>query len=489
MEYSTVFFGNKDHKDLYPDSPAFRDDGSAAMVKTEGGDRIALTGSLSDRFSDTAEGEFAGEKVTLAPLTHENAEALRALFPYTAPSPMLSRAKTVGLGDRLGIASDGHIQLLKKHCDVFPILAQQSMRELVLTGRTYCDVLDAATFSVFRQGFRRAWGADGDHLKNAKDIKDAIAIGYSMITLDCGEHIRGQYTETPADDLRNEAKALGLDLTAFDALYTGSTYVIEGNKIAFTADDTARLALIYGDMLDFATEIYYDIFDKNGKVDFEISIDEVANPTSPAEHFFIANELARRGVRHATLAPRFCGEFQKGIDYIGDPAQFEKELAVHAAIARYFGYKISVHSGSDKFSVFPAVGRQTRGVFHVKTAGTNYLEAMRIVSKYEPKLYREIHAYALDHFTEATKYYHVTTDLSKIPALDTLSDAGLPALFNQNDARQLIHICYGVLLMAKKDDGTPLFRDRLYAFWADHADEYADALEAHIGRHFEKLGI
>lgn len=488
MKSGSVFFHPAADLKVYPDSPAFSGESVLAMIRCCCGDKIAVCGPLAAEFEDTKTVESAGETVTLAPLTHKNAEVLRKALPFTAPSPILTRAKSVGLGDRLGLASDGHIKLLKKHTDVFPILAQQSMRELNLTDRTYEDVLDSATFSVFRQGFRRGWGADGDHLKNADDIKDALRIGYTMITLDCGEHIRAQYTTMSDDDAIAALPSVGLCLCDFKPYYTGITYNVEGTVISYTDGELARLLLVYGDMLAFATSIYHDVILPHGGVDFEVSIDEVMNPTSPAEHFFIASELIRRGVRPATIAPRFCGEFQKGIDYIGNPADFEKELAVHAAIARRFGYKISVHSGSDKFSVFPAVSRQTKGVFHVKTAGTNYLEAMRIVSKYEPALYREIHAYALEHFTEATKYYHVTTDLSKIPDLATLRDDELPELFNQNDARQLIHICYGVLLLAKKEDGSSLFRDRLYAFWADHADEYADALGRHIGKHLELLG-
>ena len=195
-----------------------------------------------------------------------------------------------------------------------------------------------------------------------------------------------------------------------------------------------------------------------------------------------------RWVQPATIAPRFCGEFQKGIDYIGDLAQFEKEFAGHAAIARKFGYKISVHSGSDKFSVFSIVGKYTEGVFHLKTAGTNWLEAMKVIAEHEPSLYREIHQYALDEaFVEARKYYHVTTNLNNIPALSTLSDEELPALFQNNDSRQLIHITYGLILNEKNPDGSFAFKDRMYAAWRKYSEELDTNIANHIGHHLEKL--
>src|SRR5690606_16530037 len=134
--------------------------------------------------------------------------------------------------------------------------------------------------------------------------------------------------------------------------------------------------------------------------DFEISIDETETITSPMAHFFVANELTSKGVNVISLAPRFCGEFQTGIDYIGDVEQVEKELSEHALIAEHFGYKLSIHSGSDKFKVFPIIAKYTKGVVHVKTAGTNWLEAVRVIAKTNPKLYRRMHQFALDNFEE-----------------------------------------------------------------------------------------
>ena len=111
-----------------------------------------------------------------------------------------------------------------------------------------------------------------------------------------------------------------------------------------------------------------------------------------------------------------------------------------------------------------------------------------MVAMCDPALYREIHAYALDTaFAEARKYYHVTTDLGKSPALDTLADSELEGLFDQNDARQLIHITYGLILTVKNADGSFRFRDRLFSLWRAHDEEYAQRLEKHIGHHLELL--
>ncbi|GHV26332.1 hypothetical protein AGMMS4952_06140 [Spirochaetia bacterium] len=425
-------------------------------------------------------GEALGDGKIKAALTHENAEILRKLLPHTAPSRVLRKDRSFGVGDRLGIAIFGHIKLFEEY-DAYPIFAQQSIRELTLTNRTYEDVLDAVTFAVFREGFKKEWGADGDHLKTVKDVEYALSLGYTMITLDCSEHIK------PA----SSAKAAALP-SSYTGKYLGKKFDVgEGVTLGFTEAELGDCIAIYREAIGFAADMYKRFLgDGKYNADFEISIDETDAPTTPLQHYFVARELTDAGVSFATLAPRFCGEFQKGIDYVGDLSQFEKEIKIHAVIARHFKYKLSIHSGSDKFSTFPSIGRETGGIFHVKTAGTNWLEAMRTVAVVDPALYRTIHEYARSTaFEEARKYYHVTTDLNKIPDIKTLKDNDLTALFNNNDSRQLIHITYGLILSRKNADGSFTFKDRLYKLWKTHNDLYTQGLVKHIGKHLDLLGV
>ncbi|MDR2543864.1 MAG: tagaturonate epimerase family protein [Treponema sp.] len=410
-----------------------------------------------------------------AALTHENACVMRKLFPFTSPVRGLGKPVSFGLGDRLGIATPGHIDLFQNH-DVFPMFAQQSIRELTLTNRTYKDVLDAASFAVFREGFKKGFGADGDHLKTAEDVEYALSLGFTMITLDCSEHIKNNAV---------------LDSTIPDhykTRYLDEKITVGDYPIVFSQDELKECIAVYEQAIGFAKDIYFNFFEKKYDADFEVSIDETISVTTPLQHYFVARELLEAKVKFATIAPRFCGEFQKGIDYIGDIAQFEKEIKIHAEIARHFGYKLSIHSGSDKFSVFPIISRETKGNFHVKTAGTNWLEAMRVVAITDPSLYREIHKFALSVFDDAKKYYQVTTDLSKVPDITGLKDEELPNLFENNEVRQLIHITYGIILSSKKDNSF-IYKDRLYKLWRQYEDEFRKALVKHIGKHLELLHI
>ncbi len=457
---------------LYPKSINHINDSIVAVVNRDNDNYLIVFGNHFN---------FHGQEITinntklfLSPLIHENANELRRLFEFTAPQPVLRNKRSFGVGDRLGIATLGHIDVFNKY-DASPILAQQSIRELNLTERTYEDVLDAVTFAVFKEGFKRGFGADGDHLKKEEDIKYALSLGFSMITLDCSEYIK-----TPLNNYDN------IDISQYHDYL--KEFTIEDQKVRFDEKSLKACVYIYKDAINFIIYIYNKYIKENlDKLDFEVSIDETMTPTTPCEHFFVANELAKMNIKVTTIAPRFCGEFQKGIDYIGDINQFEKELKIHAAIARHFNYKLSIHSGSDKFKTFKLIGKYTNGNFHVKTAGTNWLEAVKIVAMVDYELYREIHKYALKRFNDATKFYHVTTNLNNIPDVDKVANEKLVDLLNNDDCRQLLHINYGFILTDKDEFGNYVFKDKLYKLWKENENLYRKALFTHIGHHLELL--
>lgn len=158
-------------------------------------------------------------------------------------------------------------------------------------------------------------------------------------------------------------------------------------------------------------------------------------------------------------------------------------------IAQNFGYKISVHSGSDKFSVFPIIGEKTGGRYHLKTAGTNWLEAVRVITVKDPALYRRMHKFALQKLDEAKKYYHISANPANIPDIEKLKDQELPSLMDKEDSRQVLHITYGLILLAKNPDGSTMFRDEIYSVLNKNENAYYDALQKHIGKHLTQLGL
>lgn len=446
----------------------------AALVRRGLEKRLAVAGERADAFTGTEE-----NGLKLCPLTNENAKALMQLFPYAKPASHKGHRFTMGFGDRLGLASPGHIRALGDH-HIYPVLAQQSIRELNLTHRTFADVISAAAFNVFQEGYKKGYGADGDHLKTKDEIKYALESGCTMVTLDCSEHIHQQAVTFPKEGIDALYAQLPEAVRAhYEGVYLNKTLPVIG---ALSAEELRRIVIVFHEGIEHAISCYRYIDEiKTVAVDFELSIDETLTITTPAEHFVVGNELHNAGITPISVAPHFSGAFEKGIEYAGDLNAFARDFVVHQQIADHFGYKLSLHSGSDKFAVFSTVGRVTKGYVHVKTAGTSWLEAMRVVAEVNPDLYRRAHKFAIEHRPEAEKYYHVSTDPRLIPNIDLENDAYLPEYMNLPAARQTVHIAYGLLL------DELWFRDEFFRTMARHEEDYYAALVKHLGKHVRIL--
>ena len=455
---------------VYPNSIDEAEGTVCAVVKNGKEKFLAVSGEKSALFA----GEEKGE-IKLCPLTAENGSVLMSLFPYTKPQSHRSHPFTIGLGDRLGIATPGHVRIVSQY-DVFPVFAQQSIRELNLTHRTFSDVIAAAAFGVFQEGYKSGYGADGDHLKTKEEITYALSSGCSMITLDCSEHIDIKAASFTEEEVSAAYSAIPAEVREhYETTYLGKELPFIG---MLSPVELQRIVLVFWKAVQHAVDCYRHIESvRTIDVDFELSIDETLTITTPAEHFIVANECALAGVKPTSVAPHFSGEFEKGVEYSGNLDHFARDFIIHQKIADHFGYKLSVHSGSDKFSVFSTVGRVTKGKVHVKTAGTNWLEAVAVVADCDPALYRKAHTFALEHRKEAEKYYHVSTDVNTIPNIDLQCDAYLPEYLKLPASRQTMHITYGLLL------AEPWFREPFFALLHEHEEDYYNRLIAHIGKH------
>ncbi|HEY2953420.1 MAG TPA: tagaturonate epimerase family protein, partial [Verrucomicrobiae bacterium] len=188
--------------------------------------------------------------------------------------------------------------------------------------------------------------------------------------------------------------------------------------------------------------------------------------------------------------PRFIGEFEKGIDYRGDFKQFERQLTEHVAVARFCGpYKISVHSGSDKFSAYPIVGRVCGDLLHVKTAGTSYLEALRVVARTAPKLFAEIAAYCRGRFDTDRQSYHISATPQQIEALPAfVGGVEHESLYlDQVAGRQLLHVTFGSVLTQGVDTKGRRFKDGILEQLVQQAALHLEFLDQHFTKHLSLL--
>jgi hypothetical protein len=383
----------------------------------------------------------------------------------------LGLSPSFGFGDRLGLATRGHIQALRLSTfDLRPVFAQQSVRENTRTGRTPQQVMDDAKRAVDAAKWDSTWGADADHLKTVDDLPPFVDAGYTFFTVDPGEHVDNAADTDPLEALRQ--KVTVLNWGELSALYlSGDSDQAWGR---FDSESLMRAAVKYSRAIQHAVSMFKRLSELKDEFDFEMSVDETDAPTTPLEHFFIANELTRAGVKFTSLAPRFIGRFEKGVDYIGNLNELDVELSKHAAVTAHFGtYKLSLHSGSDKFSVYPLIAKHWGERIHVKTAGTSYLEALRALAVTEPNLFERIWALGLERYPTDRATYHVSAEIEKAPAEIS------PALLDDFHAREILHVTFGSALMQ--------FGGEIKSALINHSDVYNSNLQKHFRKHLDLL--
>lgn len=375
---------------------------------------------------------------------------------------------TVGVGDRFAQQAKAQlqafVQLAADGVEATPVW-NKSNREHTFIGSEPQSVHDAAAAAVKALGWTKSWHVDADHIR--LDTVDRFIESSDFFTIDV------------ADNIGAAAEPKAVEKFAMQHPELIGTHNIGGVGAPFvlTEAEVIRIAGKYLLATQEAGRIFRHIAHQKSKRTFvaEVSMDETDLPQTPPELLIILALLADAGVKAQTIAPKFTGRFNKGVDYVGDLAQFEREfnddLAVIAhAVAMYSlpkNLKLSVHSGSDKFSLYPIIRealRRTGAGVHVKTAGTTWLEELIGLAEAGGDglvLTKEIYATALERVDELCGPYASVIDIdrAKLPtsaAVQTWSGAqfanALRHIPNHPEFnpsfRQLLHVSFK--LAAKK---------------------------------------
>jgi hypothetical protein len=417
----------------------------------------------------------------------------------TRPSTLGLRP-SFGFGDRLGLATPGHVAAMRRSGQgIEPILPQQSIREMTRTGRNPEGVMRDALDGMARAGWDGITGADADHLKTTEDVDATAAAGFTFFTIDPSDHVDRHADDYDEATLREKFAAVADQIDWMDRYKGHSIPLATGTTIALDEVACLRAAVKYGKALNHALKIADHIAEsgsaKRQGFEIELSVDETEQPTTLAEHFIIADRCLWGGMKLVSLAPRYIGDFEKGVDYKGDVAALERSLADHAAIAESLGpYKLSLHSGSDKLSIYPALARASKGRFHVKTAGTSYLEALRVVARHEERLFREVVEFSRSRYDRDKATYHVSATLASAPPASEVSDIKeLERLYLElwdevepgrgftNPGRQILHCTFGSVLT------DPKLGPEVRGVVERYVDTYSEVLADHFGRHLDAL--
>lgn len=416
------------------------------------------------------------------------------------PFRTLGLAPSFGFGDRLGLATPGHVAAM--HCSgsgIEPIFAQQSIREMSRTLRTPAQVVADAQAGMELAGWQGSSGADADHLKTFQDVDVTVAAGFTFFTIDPSDYVDRAADNYDETQLRAALGKLSDDVSWIQSYQGRKIPLATGTPLTIDAPACLRAAVKYGRAVNHAVTLASHIARRCEAAgqdhEIELSVDETEQPTSLAEHFIIADRCLSAGMRLVSLAPRFIGDLEKGVDYKGHLQHLERSLCDHAAIAEMLGpYKLSLHSGSDKISMYPVLARATQGRFHVKTAGTSYLEALRVAARHDQQLFREIIELARSRYETDRVTYHVSATLQAVPPAGEISDPRTVEAQYLGDwrevpsgmgfrepGRQILHCTFGSVLTH------PSLGSRLRDVLQSHSATYQEVLTDHFSRHLSAL--
>jgi len=386
---------------------------------------------------------------------------------------------TMGIGDRFGKQGEAQLSaLIASHeagIEVCPVW-NKSNREHGIIHTQPGDVRREADAAVEALGWGASYFVDADHI-NLGNV-DAFIDSSDFFTLDV------------ADAIGEPARATDVDAFLARHAELCAPVTIAGIDVPVELSEARARAIAekYLFAVQEAGRIYQRVVDAKGEGTFvtEVSMDETPEPQTPDELLVILAAIADEGIPAQTIAPRFSGRFNKGVDYVGEVAAFEQEftadLAVVAHAIEAYGLpetlKLSVHSGSDKFSIYPVIARAIRQAdagLHLKTAGTTWLEELIGLAEAGGEglaIAREVYRAALGRFDELCGPYADVIDIdpARLPVADDV-DGWDGTLFaeamrhdqscaNYNpDLRQLLHVGYKVA--------------------AEMGERYLDALDMH----------
>ncbi|MHB1768006.1 MAG: tagaturonate epimerase family protein [Phycisphaerae bacterium] len=406
---------------------------------------------------------------------------------------------SMGIGDRFG--RQGKAQLAafilaaQKGAEIIPVW-NKSNREHLIVHSEPGEVRIEADAAVKALGWKHSYHVDADHI-GIKTVDRFIAPS-DFFTIDVADFIG-----KPADDSAIAGLVQDLRKLCGEPAIAHLSSPMNIDEAAITRVGKKYLAAVQE-----AGRVFQHIAKAKGadRCIIEVSMDETDSPQTPDELLLILAAIAREGIPIQTIAPKFTGRFNKGVDYVGNMEQFEKEfnddLAVIAYCVKEFGLpknlKLSVHSGSDKFSIYQPIRRAIKkhnAGLHIKTAGTTWLVEIGAVAEADEAglaLVREMYVEALKRFDELCGPYASVIDIKRerLPSVETMNHctgAGIAAAIRHephspkfnSDLRQLLHV--GYKLASERKDRFNALLDKHAAFVGKHVTYNL------FNRHIEKL--
>lgn len=356
------------------------------LVHTTEGKRLAYAaqgdtalGKLWKEIEKSA--DVNGVHVDVMKLNANNAAALRRYVKWTAPSACGSKGASVGFSDWLGEADAAVTDLFVKR-QLKPVLVDFTSEDSATLERTFIAAVDTATWGVLEKGYKDGYGANAAGLKTEEDIVKALLYGYSMIGFDCSDKI-----DLGIEKLSDEAVDKRFEQfndafrAAVHASYLNAEFKVGDSKVTFTENQLHRIILEYGEAI-MHIQFIYNSYLKNTPwdIDFELSLSKPGKVLTPQEHYLIANELQRNGVKLSAIC----------LDPLKDAEALVQNLQIHCEIADTFGYRLSFENADIAMPNTAAAMKYLKGKVHFKMNNILWMSAVKLVKAVDADLFSKL---------------------------------------------------------------------------------------------------
>lgn len=428
--------------------------GWLALVNTDAGKRLAVAvqgeAPLCAMLKEAEQkAEVKGVQVTVAALNANNAAVVRRFVKWAAPSACGTRGASVGFSDWLGEADAFAAELFAKR-QLKPVLVDYTAEDSAALQRNFLAAVDTATWGVLEAGYREGYGANAAGLKTEEDIVKALLYGYSMIGFDCSDKINLQIEKLSDAEVEKRFEEFNETFrAAVNASYLNAEFKVGGSKISFEETQLHRIILEYGEAI-MHVQFIYNSYLKNTPwdIDFELALSKPGKLLTPQEHYLIANELERNGIKLAAVC----------LNTLNEEAALADNLQLHCDIASAFEYRLSLANADIGAADPAAVMKYSKGKAHFKLNNILWLSAVRLIAAKDAELY------------------------AKLAAAAGIEPVAVDSLCGTEAGRALA-LSYQKALNPKEANLAGAVKE----FLASHKEDYAEAVRADVGGFLKKI--
>lgn len=360
--------------------------GWLALVETESDKKLAFVfqenNNLSQMFKEVEKSvDIKDIHVQIMPLNANNAAVVRRFVKWAAPTACGTKGVSIGFSDWLGTADAVVTDLFSKR-QLKPVLVDYTPSDSAVLGRNFLEAVDTATWGVLEAGYKEGYGANAAGLKSEEEIVKALLYGYSMIGFDCSDKINLDI-EKLSDEAVNKRFNEFNDTfrAAVNASYLNAEFKVGDSKITFEETQLHRIILEYGEAI-MHVQFIYNSYLKNTPwdIDFELSLSKPGKVLTVQEHYLIANELQRNGIKLAAIC----------LEPLNEENTLAENLQVHCEIADTFGYRLSFRNADICLADPAKAVKYLKGKVHFKLNNVLWLSALEFLAEKNTALYDKV---------------------------------------------------------------------------------------------------